>query len=1152
MPRTLSTPQSRDAAGWIDRIDRTDAVQSILQALTTGALPLHVHKLTGSLKALVAAAVRKHTRRSVLVVAVDDESADAVRSDLEMFAAEPALHLAEHASKPYEAKVPHTDITAARLETLSRLAADTEGIVVTTVPALMEQVLSPEHLSQSLLRFAVGGEIDLEDLLVRLTYLGYDRSASVEEVGEYAVRGGILDVYSLGGDNPLRIEVEYDTVASIREFDVHTQRSLADRNSAVVLPRHELVLDQDRIDAAVAALGAADAEAGRELKEAFEADVHPVGVERSAALLGQDLGSVLRFLPPDTVVLFEEPELARSRAEAHWKDIEDAHETVHKDFPHISAPAQLYLDPDTLWRDLNRLAVIRLSDFTHAAGGALVTVHSKPPESFGRKIDLWRDYLRRLLDRGFSVVVTCDNEGQQKRLNELLVEEGVGVELVLGILSGGFVLEPARLVVLTDHEFFGRPRRRRRRRHFRSGFGLKELQSLKPGAYVVHVDHGIGRYLGLTRLEVNGHHTDVLQIEYQRKDKLYLPVDQLHLLQKYSSEEGKVPVVSRLGGTGWDKAKSRAKKAIKEMAGELLRLYARRKAHPGYAFNPDTPWQRELEGSFPFEETPDQQKAVDEVKADMETGSPMDRLICGDVGYGKTEVAVRAAFKAIQAGKQVAMLVPTTILAEQHFHTFQERFAEFPLSVDMLSRFRTPKERVGVLERLADGRLDMVIGTHALLGKNVRFRNLGLLVVDEEQRFGVGHKEKMKQMRVDVDVLTLTATPIPRTLNLSLLGVRDITIIQTPPEGRMPVHTEIIEFDREVVREALLREADRGGQSFFVHNRVRSIGSIGAYVEKLCPQLRVGIAHGQMPERALEKVMHEFVEGRLDVLVATMIIENGLDIPSVNTMIVNRADAFGLSQLYQLRGRVGRSIQKASCYFLVPSHRALTQTAMKRLRAIAEFDELGSGFALAMRDLEIRGSGNILGAEQSGHIVTVGFEMYCRLVDEAVRELKGLPLEDRPEPRLTTDADAYLPDEYVADAEEKVGFYKRLAEARETEEVDALEEEIQDRFGKLAPPAAALFDLRRIRVLGGEARASSILIRNHKVEIELSDPPTPARIKDWMQAITLPVEFATSGRFVLRAPGGVPEALRLLTVMRMPPGEPSPAAPVPAPEKGTS
>lgn len=1133
MSDSSTTTETAPTRVWRDALQRLDAADRLVHAVEGGARLLHVHKLVGSAKTLMAAGLRRRLHRPVLYVTLGDERAEAARLDLEEFLDEPVWTLAEHRTEPYAVKSPHTDVSAARLETLAQLVLRGDGMVVTTAAALLEYVAGPERLRESLVQLRTGDAVNLETLLTRLTYLGYERSGAVEEVGDYALRGGILDVYSLGGTHPLRIEMEYDEVASIREFDVHTQRSLRVLPEAVIVPRYELLLDQDRIDAAVARMTEEDAGSGAELEAAFEAEVHPAGIERMAGRLDQDLGSALRYFPAETVIVLEEPDLVRARAESYWDEVVAAHTATVQAFPRVSPPEALYTDPgdwDALWGDR---ALVRMSDLSPDPGRATaIPVRSTPPLSFGRKIELWRDYLRDLHAAGTEITIACDNEGQRTRLHELLVDEGLEVRLVLGILDAGFVLEDARVAVLTDHQFFGRPRRRVARRRFHSGFGLKQLRSLVRGQHVVHIEHGIGRYLGLARLEVNGHLTDVLHLEYHGGDKLYVPVDQLDLIQKYSSEEGKHAVLSRLGGSGWSKTKSRAKRAIKEMAGELLRLYALRRATPGHAFTGDTAWQNELEGSFPYEETPDQAEAVRKVKTDMESTISMDHLVCGDVGYGKTEVAVRAAFKAMQDGKQVAMLVPTTILAEQHFNTFRERYEEFPVRVDMLSRFRTTKERAELLEKLAAGELDMVIGTHALLGKRVRFKDLGLLVVDEEQRFGVAHKEKLKQLRASVDVLTLTATPIPRTLNLSLLGVRDITVIQTPPAGRMPVQTEITEFDRELIQEALLREADRGGQSFFVHNRVHSIQSMGTYLQRLCPQLRFGVAHGQMPERQLEKVMHEFIAGRLDVLVSTMIIENGLDIPSVNTMLVNRADALGLSQLYQLRGRVGRSTAKAYCSFLVPTRKSLTENAMKRLRAIAEFDELGSGFALAMRDLEIRGAGNILGGEQSGHIVSVGFDMYCRLVDEAVRELKGLPLEDRPEPRMSSDVDAYLPDEYVEDAEEKVAFYKRLADASEPDEIDTLQEELEDRFGRLVPPAVGLFDLRRARVQGAELGLVSITVRGGKIELEWAAPPSPEDLRAFMTTVTAKVEFVTTGKFALKARGGLPEALELLAQMR--------------------
>jgi transcription-repair coupling factor (superfamily II helicase) len=1093
---------------------------------------VHVHKLVGSSKSLLVSEIRRETGRPVVYVAPDEERAEAVRFDLEHFLGPGIDHLAEHRTRPYDVKPSHSETVAARLETLAHAASGTARVIVASAAALAERVPSPDLLRRHMIELDPGATVDLEELAARFTALGYNRAQAVEEVGDFAMRGGIVDVYSLGGTHPLRVEIDYDEITSVREFDVHTQRSVRRLDRAVVYPRHEILLDREGIRNVVAELAARDPDLGRELEEAFDTAVHPVGIERMAGALHQDLRPFFDYLPPGTLVVVEEPGEVRGMLESHWDEVVAAHQACARDFPAVSSPEELYLSPPALSEELRRFGRAHLSDLSPDPGEAEpVPVRSHPPDSYGRKIDLWRRYLSGLAGRGLRVVITCDNEGQQQRLRELLVDEGVPVILELGVLSGGFVIDEAGLAVLTDHEFFGRARRRARPRRFRSGFGLKELRSLQPGSYVVHVEHGVGRYVGLNRLEINGHLTDVLELHYQGGDKLYVPVDQLDLVQRYSSEEGRKPALSRLGGTAWTKTKSRAKKAIQEMAGELLRTYALRKAHPGHAFPPDTVWQRELEGSFPYDETPDQSTAVEAVKQDMESPNPMDRLICGDVGYGKTEVAVRAVFKAVMEGKQAAVLVPTTILAEQHWNTLRDRFADFPVEVDMLSRFRSAKEQKGIKTAVARGEVDVVVGTHALLSGDVLFKNLGLIVVDEEQRFGVKHKERLRTLKANVDVLTLTATPIPRTLNLSLLGARDITIIQTPPVGRMPVQTEIAEFSRDLIRDALLREADRGGQSFFVHNRVHSIFSMASYLRKLCPQLEFGVAHGRMASRNLETVMVDFVKKKYDVLVATMIIENGLDIPSVNTMLVNRADAFGLAQLYQLRGRVGRSTQKAYCAFLIPQRRALNENAMKRLRAIAEFDELGSGFALAMRDLEIRGAGNILGQEQSGFVVSVGFEMYCRLLEEAVRELKGLPLEDRPEPRVHTDVDAFLPDDYVEDAEEKVAFYKRLADARDPEAVAELEAELTDRFGRLYREAEGLFDLRRVRVLGGELGIRVITIRGNKIEMELAAPPTPGTLKGWMQRIRQPVEFAATGRFVLKAAGGVAEALDLLGAM---------------------
>jgi transcription-repair coupling factor (superfamily II helicase) len=752
-------------------------------------------------------------------------------------------------------------------------------------------------------------------------------------------------------------------------------------------------------------------------------------------------------------------------------------------------------------------------------------------EGFGRNMNILRDSLSRHHDVGREVLILCESKPHADRLREILEEAPVGI--AVGSISEGFTLVDEKLAVITDHEIFGRPRRKREKsRRFKKGLIPQELKALKPGDYVVHVEHGIGVYQGMQRLESGGQHTDCLLISYTKGDKLYVPVDQLDLVQRYSAGEGAAPSVSTLGGTGWQKLKSRVKNRIKIMADELIQTYAKRRSLPGHPYPPDTPWQREMEAAFPYDETVDQLRAIEDVKSDMESERPMDRLVCGDVGFGKTEVAIRAAFKAVMDGKQVGVLVPTTLLAEQHLLTFQERMKSFPVKIEMMSRFRTAKELKSVAQAVAEGKVDILIGTHRILSKDVNFKNLGLLVVDEEQRFGVRHKESLKKLRSQVDVLTLSATPIPRTLHMSLVGARDMSTIATPPRDRQPIHTEIVQFGEEVIAEALLREADRGGQSFFVHNRVQTIQEMAVYLAKIVPELRVGVAHGQMPERLIEKVMLDFHHGEYDILLTTMIIESGLDIPSVNTILINRADAFGLAQLHQLRGRVGRSARKAHAYLLVPRDRALTETAQKRLRVLDDLEELGSGFQIALRDLEIRGAGNLLGAEQSGFIVNVGFDLYCRLLEEAVREIKGLPAEDILPVKLTTDLDAFLPDEYVPDRTEKVKLYKSLADATELAVIDEIENELRDRFGSLPEEGRRLLDLRRLRVLGSGMGITSILLRQGLLEVTFSREMTSEEVRALLRATSTPVEFSATGDHGFRIPrfreGSAAEALRLL------------------------
>ncbi len=1140
-----NSPEARDLlatlrGGW----DRADA---------GGRLPrVAVRGLAGSARAYLVSWLQREVGAPLLYVVPHGEAFEAARDDVESFRGRgETLAFPEPDTLPYDPSSPHPSVTAERLDVLARLAAGGSGVVVATVRGVLQRVPRPEHLARSVLTLRTGEDVDSRALVERLVFMGYERLPEVESVGTFARRGGILDIYPVGQADPLRVELDGDTVTSLRRFDAGTQRSLEKLAAARVLPRHEIVVEPGAAEAVAQRLRDAGDEAAR-----GGANLFHEGMERFAGYYDPDLASLLDYLPPDALVIVDDPAALAARAADLEESIARAYEETRAHYPLVSPPRELFL-PASAWEALH--AGRHGADWMGAvavAGEAAryaktLLVDCAPAEPLQRSMERLKNHLAELSANGLAPVILCDNAGQRDRLWEMLGAEHA--TLGVGLVSAGFTFKSAGFSLLTDHEIFARYRRRRRRMRRTGGLSVAELSQLKPGDYVVHEDHGVGVYRGMKRLTLGGQETDCLELAYAEKDTLYVPVHQLALVSRYAAGDGAKPSLHRLGSAQWQKTKARAKKAIQDMADDLIKAYAARRALPGHAFKPDTVWQRELEASFPYDETPDQLKAIEDVRADMETASPMDRLICGDVGYGKTEVAIRAAFKAVQDGHQVAVLVPTTILAQQHGITFRERLADFPVKVEVLSRFRTAKEQKEVVARLSAGDVDVVIGTHRLLSRDVRFASLGLVVIDEEHRFGVAQKEKIRQLTRTVDVLALTATPIPRTLNLSLAGARDMSVIETPPQNRLPVLTEVLEFDAEVVTDAILREIDRGGQVFFVHNRVETIYNAALQVSQLVPQVRVGVGHGQMSERELERVMLDFTEGRLDVLVATMIIESGLDIPSVNTLIVDRADTLGLAQLYQLRGRVGRSSHRAYAYLMVPSRRVLTEEAEKRLRVIEDFDELGVGFKVALKDMEIRGAGNLLGPEQHGHILGLGFDLYVKLLEEAVAGLKGEVEALRPEPRLVTDWSAFLPDDYVPDEHEKLALYRRLAGARDEAEIDDFTLELMDRFGQLPNPAIALVELRRLRVLGrGAAGGSGVLVESLKVlhdvaEVTLRRPLKPAEIAAVVGTLNFQVEFFSGREFGLRLRGAELVLLHrmreLLQALALAAG----AAPVPAP-----
>jgi transcription-repair coupling factor (superfamily II helicase) len=1098
--------------------ERHPGFESLRARLDARAAATPVRGIAGSAGALFLAALARSTPRPFAVIVPDLDRAEAWKDDLEFLLGEGRVaYLPPQDVVPWSAQIATGPVRDDRITAMVRLGRPEPPVVVIPALSLYRLVPEPGRLRSREVAVSVGAVLGPEQLTRHLVAAGYRSVSEVGEMGEVSRRGGLLDVFAPGMVHPVRIEFDGDEVASLRSFDVTSQRSVGAVEGVTLAPAREIVFADDLKERMKpfdrGGLGS-DLEGAR-LRDLVAEGVYFEGVDWVAPRLGIPLGSVLEYLHPETALWIDEPEAVERELTAAEREAERLEPDARVKAPHLPERHQLFDPPE---RTLSRLEGFQRLESRVTMGASdreqVVGFDARPQPSFGRKLDLLRGELRRLADLGYERVIVCDNRGQAERLEEIL---GLGVVSVdVGAITSGFVLPASRLAVFTDHEIFARYRRRRGRRSAPSRATIRDLLTLEPGQYVVHLDHGIGVYRGLKRITLDGQDTECIQIDYAGTDRLFVPIDQLGMVQRYSAEEGRTPLVSRLGGTAWQRTKAKARKAIQEMAEELLRNYAVRKARGGRAFSADTPWQRELESAFPYEETPDQLRTVEEVKRDMESPRAMDRLVCGDVGYGKTEVAIRAAFKAVQEGTQVAVLVPTTVLAQQHLTTFTERFADFPVRIDMLSRFRSPKEQKEIAEKVRAGDLDIVIGTHRLLSKDVQFKNLGLAVIDEEQRFGVAQKERIRTLVENVDVLTLTATPIPRTLHMSLLGARDMSVMQTPPRGRYPIKTEIVEMSKDVVRDTLLREADRGGQSFFVHNRVESIDRIANYLQSIVPQLRYGVAHGQMRDVELERVMLDFLERRTDVLVTTLIIESGLDIPTVNTMLMNRADTLGLAQIYQLRGRIGRSHHQAFCYLLVPAGTVLSEEAEKRLRVIAEHEELGAGLTIAMRDLEIRGAGNLLGPEQHGFMISVGFDLYCRMVDEVVQELQGKEPERRQEPAISSDLPAFLPEEYIADPDEKLDAYRRMAGITTAQELEELHAEFRDRFGPLPAEAEHLFDLKRLRLMGRDAGATRLRVGKDRLEVDLAETLKREQILRLVGSTTARIEFLGGGTGTFR------------------------------------
>ncbi|MXX02844.1 MAG: transcription-repair coupling factor [Gemmatimonadetes bacterium] len=1105
----------------LDITEASPVVQRYLALAADDARTARVSGLAGSSRSLLLAHAHRKRGGATLVIVEDTDAAEEMYEDVSsLLDPDDVALFPPWEVLPYDQVSPPGDLSGRRLGALHALMNNRPLFVVATVRAVMQRTMPPSVLAGAVLQVAAGATVPLNELTARCNRLGYERTDMVQAPGHFSVRGGIVDVYPHGMEQPCRIEFFGDEVESIRLFDIYTQRSSRNIDEMTVLPNREMIDDpetRDDVIQRVVRAGASVSVDASELVAHIEDGGLFEGSERYLPYFHPSAATIMNYLPDRTLIVRCEPDELAREAESFEAEYEDTHLRRTEADDLVPGPEEAILRWAGVMEESVYYGTMDMVRGTRAAEGWLA-VGSEASGVYQGAMDVLKSRLKEWKADNARVVVVCDNEGQAERLREILGPDAPEIDMAVGPMHAGFILPDLPLVVLTDAEIFNRYRRRRRK-VFKEGVVIEDFTSLKEGDFVVHIDHGIGRYVGLKRITVDERERDCLTLIYAGDDRVFIPIEQLHRVQKYVGSDGEAPALSKLGGKAWEQAKKRTRKAVRVIAEDLVKLYAARQASPGFAFSADTPWQREMEDSFIYEDTPDQEQASSEVKSDMEKAVPMDRLICGDVGYGKTEVAIRAAFKAVLDGKQVAVLAPTTILAQQHLTTFTERLADYPVNIRMLSRFVPPKEQKAVVAGLREGDVDIVIGTHRLISGDIDFSDMGLLVVDEEQRFGVVHKERLKQLKTSVDVMTMTATPIPRTLHMSLVSARDMSLITTPPRDRLPVHTEVVRFNEEVICEAIMREVDRGGQVFFVHNRVQSIEAVAEFLRRLLPQVSFVVGHGQMQERELEQVMIDFLDRKYDCLVSTMIIESGLDIPSVNTILVNRADRFGLAQLYQLRGRVGRSNHRAYAYLMIPAAGTVTPDARKRLAVIAEYTALGSGFHIAMRDLEIRGAGNLLGTEQHGFISSIGFDLYCRLLKEAMQDLKGETREEAPEAEVELQVGAFIPDDYIADRKLKVGFYQRLSRVEDEQEVASLREEMQDRFGRLPDPVRVLFDLVSIRQIAARIGLLQLRVRGSEMTVAYRDGLYPSR--DRIARVTddpaLDIEFPHGDGFRIRA-----------------------------------
>ena len=1148
-------------------VEQLPAFTRAASHLRESAGRISVTGLSAAAKALIIVLLRRTVERPFVLVVSDNRAAEELLPVLRAFceltgASDPdsVVTLPARDVLPFQNLSPHPEIQEERATALWKIATGRAAIVISPVTATTILLRSPDYYADLARVLRRGETFDLEKLLQHLNTVGYNATDVVEMPGQYAARGGILDVYSPEADRPVRIEFFGDEIESMRKFDPATQRSSNPVDEALLLPLTETPVTEELLGQINARLSGKRITGSAEVVEQAMRDsgagVFP-GWEFYAPVAGADR-SIFELLP-DARVILDEPEALGKELDKVWARIEEAHE--RSGVGNLVRPADLYLTPGK-WRE--KSAGLSGADFEYLSlareGKTEAAFLSQPTARFHGAVPAMIEEVQKMIGAGAQVILAVPNTGEVERLADMFTEYNASYRLGSRTRSGesyadetsyfagdvltttllkaylpdGFILPEAHFAIFGARDLFdesdlvaSRPQRQKSKV---SAF-LSDFRDLQVGDYVVHVEHGIGQYHGLKEINQGNGAAEFMVLEYADAARLYVPLTRLDLVQKYRSAEGAKPLLNHLGSQAWGKTKARVRKAMKDMTDELVKLYAQRQAARGHVFPPDTEWMKEFEDSFEYNETDDQAQAIADVKRDMESQLPMDRLLCGDVGYGKTEVAMRAAFKALSDNKQVAVLAPTTVLAFQHYETFKQRFAPFPLTVEMISRFRTPKQVKEVLQRVEAGKVDILIGTHRLLSKDVKFADLGLLVVDEEQRFGVRHKERIKQMRTEVDVLTMSATPIPRTLHMSLVGLRDMSVIETPPKDRMAIQTVVTNWDEKLIQSAIEQELDRGGQVYFVHNRIDTIWEIAAKLQAMVPSARVTVGHGQMGEGELEKVMLKFMHHEADILVSTTIIENGLDIPLCNTILINRADRMGLSELYQLRGRVGRSNRRAYAYLLLPSEIELTPIARRRLAALKEFSDLGAGFKIAALDLELRGAGNLLGGEQSGHIEAVGFELYTQMLERAVREMKGEAGSEVTEIQLNLGLNIRIPSDYIKEENQRLRMYKRVAGVETESQLNDVRSELIDRYGETPTAVRNLLDYARLKLQAMRVGAVAIERKREFVNIKFSanaaiDPGKLARFVASQRGAQFTPDGTLKFSIKIDSAGGILQTLR--------------------------